>query len=67
MGRKDSFKQLDRLHTLVKLKSTGSPKELALKLGVSERTVYRLLNDLSDIHAIEVSFSYLHNSYTINS
>jgi transcriptional antiterminator len=35
---------IKKLHEYIKLEQTGSPKELALKLGVSERTIYNYIS-----------------------
>ena len=36
---------LDRLHQLISRRSTGTPKELATKLGVSVSILYSLISD----------------------
>ncbi|MEN9611599.1 MAG: hypothetical protein RLZZ628_2413 [Bacteroidota bacterium] len=41
--------QLERIHTLIYLKATGTPTELAQKLSISERTVYYLINEIQDL------------------
>jgi biotin operon repressor len=41
--------EIDRLDKLIKLKATGSPKELAKKLGTTERTVYRIIKQLKEM------------------
>lgn len=51
-----------RINTLVKLRATGSPRELACKLGISERSVYEYINDMKELGA-PIAFSYSHNSY----
>jgi len=43
--------KLDRLHHLLRRKGTGSPAELAQRLNVCERTVYKLLEDLRNLDA----------------
>ena len=35
-----------RLHRLIKMKSTGPPKSLAEKVGISERKVYRTIKTM---------------------
>lgn len=40
--------QLDRIMTLIRRKATGSPCDLATKLGISRRSVYRLIQQLRD-------------------
>ncbi len=55
----DRLKQIDRL---VRLRSTGSPNELAVKLGISERSVYDLLKDLRELGA-PLAWDFYSNSY----
>lgn len=45
------IEKLQRLHNLIHLECTGSPSELADRLGVSDRTVYYLLEQLRDFEA----------------
>jgi predicted transcriptional regulator len=40
---------LDRIDQLIRLNATGTPKELALKLEITERTVYRIIRQLKEI------------------
>lgn len=56
---------MDRLKWLIDRKATGKPKDLARSLEVSERTLYRLVNDMEDLHEIEITYSRLFNSYVI--
>ena len=51
-----------RINTLVKLRATGSPRELACKLGISERSVYEYIHDMKELGA-PIAFSYSYNSY----
>jgi predicted DNA-binding transcriptional regulator YafY len=51
-----------RINTLVKLRATGSPRELANKLGISERSVYEYISNMKELGA-PIAFSYSHNSY----
>ena len=51
-----------RINTLVKLRATGSPRELADKLGISERSVYEYISNMKELGA-PIAFSYSHNSY----
>ncbi len=51
-----------RINTLVKHRATGSPRELAGKLGISERRVYEYINNMKELGA-PIAFSYYHNSY----
>lgn len=45
----DIKEELERVDRLVRLKATGSPKHLADKLQISERHVYRIINQLKEI------------------
>ena len=60
-----TFKQLERLrrvHELIQQENTGNPKEFALKLHISEREVYRIVEYLKELDA-EIFFSRSSNSY----
>lgn len=47
----DLKNKMDRLDALIRRKATGNPKELAEKLGISERAWYRLRDFLTnDLH-----------------
>ena len=48
---------------LIEKKQTGSPKELALKLGLKERMVYNVLDDLRLYLEKDIRFSTEENSY----
>lgn len=41
--------RLDYLQELIRKERTGSPKELANHLNISERMVYRYLNELKEM------------------
>ena len=56
------LQQLERLDALIRRKSTGSPKELARKFSVSERTVYNLLEALRQMGA-EIEYCHSRCSY----
>jgi len=46
-----TLKQLERLkkmHQLIKMGNTGTPKEFAIKLRISESQLYNILDDLKD-------------------
>lgn len=47
---------------LIRRCQTGSPRELAKKLGVSESTVYRILRGLRDM-GLPIEYNELKNSY----
>jgi DNA-binding IclR family transcriptional regulator len=54
--------QLERLDALIRRKATGTPRELARKFAVSERTVYNLLETLRQMGA-EIEYSHSRCSY----
>lgn len=56
------LQQLERLDALIRRKSTGSPKELARKFSVSERTIYNLLEVLRQMGA-EIEYCHTRCSY----
>lgn len=37
----ETLKKIERLCSFVNLQDTGTPKEFAMKLGISERSVYK--------------------------
>ena len=54
--------RLKRINRLIHLNATGNPKEFASKLDISERQLYRYLNDLKEI-GLNIIFDYNKNSY----
>ncbi len=62
MGLINQILLLDRIHFHIEHKSTGSPKEFAVKLNISERQLYRLLEELRD-SGIEIIYESRCNSY----
>ncbi|MBW3466965.1 HTH domain-containing protein [Arthrospiribacter ruber] len=60
--RVDYFKKLEYLDELIRRKATGSPKALAKKFDVSERTVYDYINTLKDLGA-EICYCQQSESY----
>lgn len=53
---------LEYTHYLVKNCSTGSPKDLARKLKLSERQVYRLITELKEL-GFPIEYSKFRGSY----
>ena len=43
--------RLDRLHSLIRRKATGPPRELAERLDLSERQLYEYLQEMRDMGA----------------
>lgn len=54
--------QLKQIHFHIHHKSTGHPEEFAGRLGMSGRTLYRLLEELKD-HDVHIAFSRSRGSY----
>jgi hypothetical protein len=55
-------KRLERLHFFIRLKATGTPKEFAHNMGISERTLYYYMLILKDKGA-NISYDRNRNSY----
>ena len=53
---------LDRIHHLIRKKGTGTPTQLAQRLGISNRTVYNIINTLKDLGA-DIYFCSDRHSY----
>jgi HTH domain len=58
----DQIHRLERLDQLIRMKSTGPPKNLARRLEISERTLYNLLDILRSMGA-EIYFNSEKQSY----
>jgi predicted DNA-binding transcriptional regulator YafY len=54
--------RLKAIDQLIKLKMTGSPKELATKLEISERQVFRYIENLKELGG-KIEFDRFLNSY----
>ena len=46
-----NLERLQQLHLLIENERTGSPKELANRMHISERLVYNLMEQLKDFNA----------------
>lgn len=58
-------KNIDRMNYLYKLienESTGTPDELGIKLNLSKRHTFNLLNDLKDLGA-EIKYNRMRRTY----
>jgi hypothetical protein len=42
----EKLRLLEHIHLLIRRKATGSPKELAQRLEQSERTIYRIIEEM---------------------
>ncbi len=55
--------RIERLDSLIRRKSTGPPKELARKLGISERWLYKLLGELKEELNCPIAYDQQRQSY----
>ena len=62
MAFNDTFERLERLAYLIQRKATGSPEELARRLGVSVRTTANLIEQLR-MWGAEIAFCRERGSY----
>ncbi len=51
-----------RILRLADLKSTGSPDDLAFRLGISKRSVKRIVSEIRD-DGLKIKYCHLRNSY----
>jgi len=58
----DQLRLIERVDGLIRRKQTGSPKELARKLGVSTRTVHRIVADMRDM-GLPIDYSSATKNY----
>ena len=62
----DLFRYSERimqLDQLIRRRGTGSPKECASRLGVSERSLYDIINQLRDIFGSPIEYCKERKSY----
>lgn len=57
--------RLSRIQNLAKRNATGTPKELADKMGISERTLLRLVKQIKH-QGISIEYCRKTNTYLIN-
>lgn len=51
-----------QLHSLIKRGATGNAKELAYKMGITERQVYNYIQELRDLD-IPIQYDTVHSTY----
>ena len=56
------FNRIEQMDQLIRQKATGSPRQLAVKIGLSERMIYEYL-DLMKEWGAEISYSKELQSY----
>ena len=54
--------RVEKLHTLILQKNTGTPKELAEQLGISRATLYLLMDELNSLNML-VSYSRKYETF----
>lgn len=62
MNTLKQIEQLRKLHGMIKLEATGSPKAVAKKMHVSERQLYNLIDQLRTMDA-PIRFNRRANTY----
>lgn len=58
----NQMRTFEHLDFLIRSKSTGTPKQLASRLEISERKVFRLLSELKDM-GFPISYDQRRQSY----
>ncbi len=62
MGIIEHAQLLEQIHNLIKSKSTGTPSSFASHLNISERTLYRIIEELRDRGA-DIAFNTARMTY----
>lgn len=57
-----SIERIVQLHNLVKTESTGTPENLARRLGISRATLYRIMEELKSYNA-PIEYSRIKRSF----
>ena len=57
------YQRISYIMELTEKRKTGSPAELAMKLGVTERTVYNIMESLRCTEAGSIQYSRSDRSY----
>lgn len=63
MSLRKYLSRIERLDALIRRKSTGPPKELADKLNISERWLYKLLRELREEFECPIVYDHYKQSY----
>ena len=59
--------RLKRMDLLIQHECTGSPKEFAEKLSISESYLHKLIKDLRELYDAPISYSLKRESYVYTS
>ena len=57
-----TLERLQQLHQRILQENTGTPKELASFMNISERSLYRLIEKLKDLNA-SICYNRVRNTY----
>ncbi|WP_051211064.1 HTH domain-containing protein [Runella zeae] len=57
-----NIEKYKQLHSLIKKQATGNAKELAYKMGITERQVYNYIQELRDLD-IPIRYDTIHSTY----
>jgi len=60
--QKEAIERLKRIDHLIRIKGTGTPAQLAERIGISERSIYLYLNLMRDLGA-PIKFDNFRQSY----
>lgn len=72
MNNLTQIRRLKKLHACIQTASTGSPKALAKRFGISQRSLYNLIDMLKDLDAVihycrkRKTYYYEDESFDIN-
>lgn len=61
-----NIKNIQLLIELIEQKNTGKPAEIAKKLGISERMVYKYLDILKSEFDVPIKYSRIQNTYVFS-
>jgi predicted transcriptional regulator len=57
-----TLERLQQLHQRILQENTGTPKELASYMNISERSLYKLIDELKDLKA-SICYNRVRNTY----
>ena len=62
MGLLEKLQLLERIHGYIARKGTGPPRIFARKIGISERSLYRILAELKE-NGIDIQYDKVRETY----
>lgn len=63
MSLRKYLRRIQRLDAMIRRKSTGPPEELARKLDISERWLYKFLRELKEEFDCPITYDHYRQSY----